>query len=66
VDYSLFNKVVVLVMSKRLEKWPGATPIVFPPPIFARTAFVSWFHVSPPPPQKNALWGLYIGVFRTS
>jgi hypothetical protein len=53
VDYSLFIMVAVLVMSERLEKPPGATLAMFPPPNFARTASVSLFHVSPPPPQEN-------------
>jgi hypothetical protein len=59
VDYSLFIMVEVLVMSERLEKRPGATLIVFPPPIFTGTAFVSLFHVSLPPPRENAL-GVFI------
>jgi hypothetical protein len=58
--------VTVLVMSERLEKRPGATPVAFPPPIFAGTTFVSWFHVSPPHPQGNASGDLYIGIFRSS
>jgi hypothetical protein len=41
-------------MLERLEKRPGATPEVFPPPIFAGIAFVLWFCVSSPPPQENA------------
>jgi hypothetical protein len=55
VDYSLFIMVVVvLVMLERLEKRPGATLAAFPPPIFAATASISWFCISPPPPQENA------------
>jgi hypothetical protein len=50
VKYSLFIMVVVFVMLERLEKQPGTTLAAFPPQIFAGTAFVSWFHVSLPPP----------------
>jgi hypothetical protein len=39
VDYSLF----MVVMSKRLEKRSGATPVVFLPPIFAGTTSISVF-----------------------
>jgi hypothetical protein len=56
MDYSLLMMVVMVVMSDRLKKRPGATPAVFPPPI-AGTA-----SVSPPPPQGNASGGLYIVV----
>jgi hypothetical protein len=35
----------------------GATPAAFSPPTFARTASVSWFHVSLPLPHENALGG---------
>jgi hypothetical protein len=41
--------VMMVFTSKRVEKHPGATPTAFPPPIFAGTAFVSVFHVSPLP-----------------
>jgi hypothetical protein len=37
-------------MLERLEKRPGPTPAMFHPPIFAKTASISWFCVSPPPP----------------
>jgi hypothetical protein len=40
----------VLVVSVCLDKRPGVTPAGFPLPIFAGTAYVSWFHVSLPPP----------------
>jgi hypothetical protein len=54
VDYSLFLAVSMVVMSERLEKRPGATPVAFPPAIFAGIASISVFHVSPPPPLKNS------------
>jgi hypothetical protein len=57
VDYSLFTMVAVVL--ERMEKRLGATPAAFLPPIFARTASVSWFHISPPPPRENAL-GVFI------
>jgi hypothetical protein len=57
VDYSIFIMVAVLVMLERLEKRPGMTPESFLPPIFAGTAFVSWFYVPPPPPQRNTSGG---------
>jgi hypothetical protein len=41
--------VMMVLTSERVEKRPGATPAVFPPPIFAGTTFVSVFHISPPP-----------------
>jgi hypothetical protein len=59
MDYSLFIMVAVLVMLERLEKRPRATLAEFSPPIFAGTASISWFHVSPPPPQGNASGSLY-------
>jgi hypothetical protein len=65
-DYSLFIMVAVLVMLERLEKRPVATLAAFSPPIFTGIAFVSCFHVSPPPPCKNAPEGLYIEIFRSS
>jgi hypothetical protein len=46
VDYSLFMAVMMVLMSERVEKRPGATPIAFPLPIFTRIASVSVFHVS--------------------
>jgi hypothetical protein len=49
VDYSLFIAVMMVLTSERVEKRPGVTPTVFPPPIFAGTTSVSMFHVSPPP-----------------
>jgi hypothetical protein len=57
----------MVLMSKRVEKHPGATPAVFPPQIFVGTASVYVFHVSPPPPLGNTKGGgLYIGLFRSS
>jgi hypothetical protein len=61
VNYSLFIMVAMLVMLERLEKRPGMAPTAFTPPIFASSAYVSWFHVSPPPPRKNTLGSLHIG-----
>jgi membrane protein CcdC involved in cytochrome C biogenesis len=46
VYYSLFMAVMMVLISERVEKRPGATPAVFPPPIFAGTSYVSLFHVS--------------------
>jgi hypothetical protein len=45
--------VMVVLMSERVEKRPGATPAAFPPPIFTRTTFVSVFRVSLLPPLGN-------------
>jgi hypothetical protein len=59
VDYSLFIMVAVLVMLERLENMPGMAPTAFPPPIFADTTSVPWFHVSPPPPRENASGSLF-------
>jgi hypothetical protein len=56
----------MVLMSERVEKRLGATPATFPPPIFAGTAFVSVFHVPPPPPLGKTEGGLYIGVLRSS
>jgi hypothetical protein len=50
VDYSVFMAVMMVLTLERVEKRPGVTPIAFPPPIFAGTAYVSVFRVSPPPP----------------
>jgi hypothetical protein len=50
------------VMLETLEKQPGTALAVFPPPISAGSISVLWFHVSPPPPCKNASGSLYIGV----
>jgi hypothetical protein len=49
VEYSLFVVVMMVLMSKRVEKHPGATPATFLPPIFVGTASISVFHVSLPP-----------------
>jgi hypothetical protein len=65
VDYSLFIMVAVLVMLERLEKRSGTDLGAFPSSVFAGSASVSWFHVTLPPPQGNALGGLYIGLFRS-
>jgi hypothetical protein len=53
VEYSLFMVVMMALMSERVEKHPGVTPAAFPPSIFAGTASISVFHVSPPPPLGN-------------
>jgi membrane protein CcdC involved in cytochrome C biogenesis len=47
VDYSLFMMVAMLVMLERLEKRPEVTLAVFLPPIFAGTASILWFRISP-------------------
>jgi hypothetical protein len=65
VEYSLFMAVMMELMLKRVEKRPGVTPAVFPPPIFAGIASVSVFRVSPPPPFTIVEGGLYIGIFRS-
>jgi hypothetical protein len=65
VDYFLFMAVMMVLTSKRVEKRQGATPAVFPPPVFAGTASVSVFHVSPQPPDHDHRGGLYIDVFRS-
>jgi hypothetical protein len=36
-----------VLTSEKVEKRPGATPVAFPPPIFAGTASISVFRVSP-------------------
>jgi hypothetical protein len=56
---------MMVLMSERVEKRPGATLAVFSPPIFTETASISVFHVSPPPPNHDHRGGLYIGVFRS-
>jgi membrane protein CcdC involved in cytochrome C biogenesis len=66
VDYPLFMAVIMVLMSERVEKRPGATPAVFPPPIFVGTTSVSMFYVFPPPRIAIAEGGLYIGIFRSS
>jgi hypothetical protein len=48
VDYSLFMAVMIVLTSERVEKISEATPVAFPPPIFAGTTSVSVFHVFPP------------------
>jgi hypothetical protein len=37
VEYSLFMAVMMVLTSERVEKHLGATPIAFPPPMFAGT-----------------------------
>jgi hypothetical protein len=49
VDYSLFVAVMMVLMSERMEKRPVATLAAFSPPIFAGTASIYVFHVSPRP-----------------
>jgi hypothetical protein len=66
VEYSLFMVGMMVLMSERVEKRPGVTSTMFPPPIFAGTASVSVFHISPPPRIVNADGGLYICIFRSS
>jgi hypothetical protein len=58
--------VMMVLMSKRVEKRLGATPAAFPPPIFAGTASVFVFCVSLPPLFVIVEGGLYIGVFRST
>jgi short subunit fatty acids transporter len=45
VDYSLFMAVMMVLMSKRVEKCPGATLAAFLSPFFAGIASVSVFCV---------------------
>jgi hypothetical protein len=40
------------------ERWPEAILVAVPPPIFATSAYVSWFRFSPPSPRENASGGL--------
>jgi hypothetical protein len=56
----------MVLTSERVEKRPRATPVVFPPAIFARTASISMFRVSPSPHLGIIEGGLCIGVFRSS
>jgi hypothetical protein len=50
-------------MLERLEKRLGATPTVFPIPIFVGIASISWFHVCLPPSRGNTSGrGLSIGL----
>jgi hypothetical protein len=59
--------VMMVLMSERVEKRPRATPAAFPPPIFAGTASVSVFRISPLPHFVIVEGGgLYIGVSRSS
>jgi hypothetical protein len=62
--------VAMVVMSERLEKRPWATLEVFPPPMFAATAFVSLFPVFSAASLRERLGGrggggLYIVIFRS-
>jgi hypothetical protein len=68
VDYSLFMVVMMVLTSERVEKRLGATPAMFPPPIFAGTASVYVFRVSLSPliTIVEGEGGLYIGFFRSS
>jgi hypothetical protein len=66
VDYSLFMLVMMVLISERVEKCPGATPAAFPPPIFAGTASVFEFHVSPSPPLGIFKGGSFYKLFRSS
>jgi hypothetical protein len=59
VDYNLFMAVMMMLTSERVEKYPGATPAVFSPPIFAGTTTISLFHVSLPSPLGN-IEGVFI------
>jgi hypothetical protein len=54
---------MMVLMLKRVEKRPGETPIVFPHPISAGAAFVTVFHVSPPPPITIVQGGIYVREF---
>jgi hypothetical protein len=65
VDYSLFMAVMMVLTLERVENHLGATPVAFPPPIFAGTASIFVFHVSLPP-LIAIVQGVYIGVFRSS
>jgi hypothetical protein len=56
--------VMMVLTSKRVEKHPWATLVVFSPPIFAGIASISVFRVSPPPCFAIVEGGLYIGIFR--
>jgi hypothetical protein len=38
--------------------------VAFPPPFFAGSISVLWFHLFPPPPRGNTSGGLYIGLLR--
>jgi hypothetical protein len=55
----------MVLTSERVEKRMGATPAAFPP-IFAGTASISLFCVSPPPRLAIVEGGLYICIFRSS
>jgi hypothetical protein len=46
--------VSIVLMLERLEKRPGVTSAAFSPPIFAGTASISVFRVSPPSPLGKA------------
>jgi hypothetical protein len=60
VDYSLFMAVMMVLMSERMEKRPGATSAAFPPPFFAGTASIFVFHVSPPPLDRVIIDRVFI------
>jgi hypothetical protein len=52
--------VMMVLISERVEKRPGAISAVFPPPIFARIASVSLFCVSLPPHFAIVEGGVFI------
>jgi hypothetical protein len=54
--------VMMVLTSEMVEKHPRVTPAAFPHPIFAGTASVSVFCVSPPPRLGIVEEGLYIGI----
>jgi hypothetical protein len=59
VEYNLFMAVMIMLMSERVDKCPGATLAAFPPPIFAGTTTVSLFHISLLSPLGN-IEGVFI------
>jgi hypothetical protein len=60
VDYSLYMAVRMVLTSERVEKRPGVTPAAFPAKIFAGTAFVYVFGLSPLPLIAIVEGGVYI------
>jgi hypothetical protein len=65
VEYFLFMAVMMVLTSKRVEKRPGATPSVFPPPIFTGIVSVSMFRVSSLPPtaivERGSIYRHFLG-----
>jgi hypothetical protein len=49
MDYSLFMAVMMVLTPERVEKRSGVTLAAFPATIFAGTASISVFRVSPSP-----------------